>query len=136
MADVAQEGLMKAGGSHVENGAASDAGIKKCPVCKTTLFDDMDTCYGCMYKFGSSPELEASAGMAAMASAPVEAVADTASITQAASTATASPATTAVLDVPIFSASSAESGCLFNKFLVEFYGFLGDFIADGKVNVN
>ncbi|WP_165172007.1 hypothetical protein [Adlercreutzia sp. ZJ242] len=32
--------------------------MKTCPVCKTTLFDDMDVCYGCMYRFGSNPQLE------------------------------------------------------------------------------
>lgn len=33
--------------------------LKQCPVCKTQLFADMDTCYNCMYMFGSNPELEA-----------------------------------------------------------------------------
>ncbi|MDO4290909.1 MAG: hypothetical protein Q4C41_06750 [Eggerthellaceae bacterium] len=32
--------------------------MKTCPVCRTTLFDDMDTCYGCMYRFGSNAALE------------------------------------------------------------------------------
>lgn len=32
--------------------------MKTCPVCKTQLFDDMEVCYGCMYTFGSKPELE------------------------------------------------------------------------------
>lgn len=32
--------------------------MKICPVCKTSLFDDMEVCYGCMYSFGSKPELE------------------------------------------------------------------------------
>lgn len=32
--------------------------MKTCPVCKTSLFDDMEVCYGCMYTFGSKPELE------------------------------------------------------------------------------
>lgn len=26
--------------------------MKTCPVCKATVFDDMDTCYGCMHRFG------------------------------------------------------------------------------------
>lgn len=25
--------------------------MKTCPVCKSRLFDDMDICYGCMYRF-------------------------------------------------------------------------------------
>ena len=32
--------------------------MKTCPICKTQLFDDMEVCYGCMYTFGSKPELE------------------------------------------------------------------------------
>lgn len=27
--------------------------LKICPTCKTFVFEDMDTCYGCMYRFGS-----------------------------------------------------------------------------------
>ena len=33
--------------------------MKICPVCESTLFDDMDTCFGCLYRFGSDPALEA-----------------------------------------------------------------------------
>ena len=32
--------------------------LKTCPVCKTHVFNDMDTCYNCMYSFGSNPSLE------------------------------------------------------------------------------
>ncbi len=28
--------------------------MKVCPVCKARVFDDMDTCYGCLYRFDSS----------------------------------------------------------------------------------
>lgn len=38
--------------------------MKQCPVCKSNVFDDMDTCYGCMYRFkesaASAPEFCAS----------------------------------------------------------------------------
>ncbi len=33
--------------------------MKTCPICKTTLFEDMEVCFGCMYRFGSRPDLEA-----------------------------------------------------------------------------
>lgn len=33
--------------------------MKICPVCESALFDDMDTCFGCLYRFGSDPALEA-----------------------------------------------------------------------------
>ncbi len=29
--------------------------MKTCPVCKATVFDDMDVCYGCLYRFSASP---------------------------------------------------------------------------------
>lgn len=32
--------------------------LKTCPICKTHVFDDMSTCYNCMYSFGSNPDLE------------------------------------------------------------------------------
>lgn len=32
--------------------------LKLCPTCKTFVFEDMDTCYGCMYRFGSDPARE------------------------------------------------------------------------------
>lgn len=32
--------------------------LKTCPICKTHVFDDMSTCYNCMYSFGSNPALE------------------------------------------------------------------------------
>ena len=32
--------------------------MKICPTCKSKLFDDMDTCFGCMYRFGTDPERE------------------------------------------------------------------------------
>lgn len=32
--------------------------MKTCPVCHTTLFEDMEVCYGCLYRFGSEPALE------------------------------------------------------------------------------
>lgn len=32
--------------------------LKLCPTCKTSVFEDMDICYGCMYRFGSDPARE------------------------------------------------------------------------------
>ena len=29
--------------------------MKTCPVCKATVFDDMDVCYGCLYRFSATP---------------------------------------------------------------------------------
>lgn len=30
--------------------------MKTCPVCKTAVFEDMDTCFGCMHRFGPDEE--------------------------------------------------------------------------------
>lgn len=38
--------------------------MKICPVCESALFDDMGTCFGCLYRFGSDPALEEARGAA------------------------------------------------------------------------
>lgn len=40
--------------------------MKICPVCESALFDDMDTCFGCLYRFGSDPALEAARAAASV----------------------------------------------------------------------
>ena len=35
--------------------------MKECPICATALFDDMEVCYGCLYRFGSEPAMEEAA---------------------------------------------------------------------------
>ena len=32
--------------------------FKQCPVCKASVFSDMDTCYKCMYKFDGTETME------------------------------------------------------------------------------
>lgn len=44
--------------------------MKTCPVCRTTLFEDMEVCYGCLYHFGSEPALEKTMGGLEGASRP------------------------------------------------------------------
>ncbi len=39
-------------------GSCVKLSLKTCPICKTHVFNDMGTCYNCMYTFGSNPELE------------------------------------------------------------------------------
>lgn len=31
--------------------------MKVCPVCKSNVFDDMDTCYNCLHKFDEEDEM-------------------------------------------------------------------------------
>lgn len=35
--------------------------LKRCPVCGALVFEDMEICYECMYRFGSDPDREATA---------------------------------------------------------------------------
>ena len=37
--------------------------MKACPVCKARVFDDMDTCYGCLHRFDSPDAEEAHGGV-------------------------------------------------------------------------
>ena len=46
-------------GMQLEQNQEKETSMKICPVCESTLFDDMDTCFGCLYRFGSDPALEA-----------------------------------------------------------------------------
>ncbi len=84
--------------------------MKSCPVCKTTLFEDMDTCYGCMYRFGSSPELEEKALSSGQGDSGGES--------------NKQP-----------SCQLGGKGCLFSDFLVEFERFLRDFLVNRAVQV-
>jgi hypothetical protein len=84
--------------------------LKKCPVCGATLFDDAKICYGCMYEFGSDSELEIKKRNSQ----------------------------NPILDQTIATDDSEEKSAtndLFCEFLVEFHGFLGDFLFDRKIEV-
>lgn len=35
--------------------------LKRCPTCRTWVFEDMDTCFACMYRFGSDLAREVAA---------------------------------------------------------------------------
>lgn len=37
-------------------GKGETVAVKTCPVCKTKLFEDMDTCFGCMHRFGTDAD--------------------------------------------------------------------------------
>ncbi len=90
--------------------------MKRCPVCKTMLFDDMGTCYGCMYRFGSKPDLESRA----QRQMEVPAIMDAAGAGGAERDGLQTPGT-----------QTRSLG----EFLVQFHRFLGDFLADASVKV-
>ncbi len=90
--------------------------MKRCPVCKATLFDDMDTCYGCMYRFGSKPEWEQEMqkGARACAQKPLES------------------GEGVERRAPF---APGNEGCLLGDFLVQLHRFLGDFLVDAGVKL-
>lgn len=58
--------------------------MKTCPICKATLFDDMEVCYGCMHRFddcdGEAGVLSSFAGEEEVGSEEVEEVGDVAHV--------------------------------------------------------
>ena len=102
-------------------------GYKKCPVCKSGVFDDMDTCYNCMYRFGSNPELEKRAD-----DVPSELPEEVDRETEKA----ASGSEAAVKNRNSASVDAPTGCALFVEFLVQFQGFLRDFLLDSKVRVD
>ncbi len=38
----------------VQQGGFAMSDLKKCPVCGSSCFSDMDVCYGCLHRFGRS----------------------------------------------------------------------------------
>lgn len=94
---------------------------KKCPVCSAAVFADMDTCFNCMYRFGSNERLEA--GVAVM---DVMEVPDLQEPDLSEPDASALP-----------KASCARHGemCQLREFLVEFEGFLREFLLNREVDV-
>lgn len=94
--------------------------MKTCPICGSTIFDDMDTCFGCMHRFqddravqGDPAELSAGSEMRSRDAAAARA-----------------PASEEALQ-PV----RGEPADLFGEFLVEFERFLGGFLVDRKVKI-
>ncbi len=113
--------------------------VKTCPVCRARLFADMDTCFNCMYRFGSNPALEAKAAQRAQAQPLCGA-------TGGSSSEEGSQPSEA-LDVVRPPKAPASGGCLptqeravaaderlLSELLVELHGFLGQFLLDRGID--
>ena len=111
-----------------------EPGTKLCPVCNARVFSDMDTCYNCMYLFGSKPELEQRASLAELpevATAPKEeerSIPERDLPSQFLYGRGGSPD-------PVPSEGAAKGGELFSQFLVELHGFLGKFLLDRGIDI-
>lgn len=131
--------------------------MKICPVCKTKVFEDMDTCYNCMYKFGSYLELESKVSKEDNENAVAEIEKDIEDIEDA-EAADGTEATEATEHEDPETASPEKGGkmllskegnvediqeeakeklkdTLFGEFLVEFEGFLRNFLLDRDVDI-
>lgn len=143
----------------------SNIETKRCPVCKTEVFLDMDRCFNCMYQFGSNVELERKVAQdsGAISSEPAEGNRSTTQqdISQSWTSASApsdeekhTPKTNALHagtenydkeslisrreDSTRMDPTVVENGNrgLFGEFLVEFYGFLGKFLFERHIDVH
>ncbi len=66
-----EEAKQFAPGSVAEAPQTVETGMKSCPVCRAHVFADMDTCFNCMYLFGSNPALEEKAAGQALSEVPL-----------------------------------------------------------------
>ena len=123
--------------------------IKRCPVCKEATFADMGTCFNCMHVFGkndgaSEPvapiphleEIRISSEPAVLE--PVDADVDEPVEMPASGpmgTTEAEPNARERVQRRVRLASRVAPSCLFDEFLVEFEGFLRDFLLDRKVDL-
>lgn len=94
--------------------------MRTCPICHTAVFDDMDTCYGCMHRFEEEEgRCDADAMEAALGTEP--------------GAAGAQRKEDAALKAPVGGAGGADD--LLGQFLVGFERFLRGFLVERDVQV-
>lgn len=128
-------------------------GIKRCPVCNSTVFEDMSLCFNCMYSFGSNPAVEERARNS-MSAQSVQTVAQYRSNASEGERDTEGSNTGDQVSaghnaginnaIDYLPSQIARTACncangkcesLADAFLVEFSRFLGKFIADRQVGI-
>ncbi len=87
--------------------------MKQCPVCNTSIFDDMDVCYGCMYQFDNKP----------------------CSVEFANAEQANSSSTSMHCAEHIEKTSETNTSSLLEHFLVEFERFLRDFLVNRAIQI-
>ncbi len=111
-----------------------EPGTKLCPVCNARVFSDMDTCYNCMYLFGSKPELEQRASLAELPEVAPAPQKEEDSLPEQGSPSPFLYGRGGPPD-PIPCTEAAKGGELFDQFLVELHGFLGKFLLDRGIDI-
>ena len=114
--------------------APIESDTKLCPVCNARVFSDMDTCYNCMYLFGSKPELGQRASLVELPEVDQkpqrneDALPEQRLPSQFLYGRGGSPD-------PAPLGEATKSGELFGQFLVELHGFLGKFLLDRGIDI-
>lgn len=101
---------------------ASKMEVKVCPVCESQVFADMSRCYNCMYEFGCDPD-EPDLVIEPWRTKGIEPCRGKESEPDSAEDGLGKPQ------------AAFETDELLGKFLVEFHGFLGQFLLDSKVHI-
>lgn len=113
--------------------------VKTCPVCHARLFADMDTCFNCMYRFGSNPALEAKAAERAQAQ-PMHGAAEGPPSEEGSQPSEpldgVQPPKAAASGgrLPAQERAVAADERLLSELLVELHGFLGQFLLDRGID--
>ena len=113
--------------------------VKTCPVCRARLFADMDTCFNCMYRFGSNPALEAKAAQRAQAQPLCGATGGSSSEegsqpSEPLDGVQAPKAAAFGGRLPLRERAVAADERLLSELLVELHGFLGQFLLDRGID--
>lgn len=109
-------------------GSPVETGMKTCPVCSARVFADMDTCFNCMYLFGSNPALEKKAASKALPAVGTDALGN----------ASGRPLERERTDMPSALPKQVRpcvQGDLFAELLVELHGFLGEFLLNRGIDL-
>lgn len=114
--------------------APIESGTKLCPICNARVFSDMDTCYNCMYLFGSKPELEQRASLAELPEVDPKPERDEDSLPERRLPSQFLYGRGGPPD-PTPLGEAIKGGELFGQFLVELYGFLGKFLLDRGIDI-
>ncbi len=111
------------GGLHAADAVhAVETRTKTCPVCAAQVFADMDTCYNCMYAFGSNEPLE-------------ERAAERTGCEEDVRQGFCFPRERPEPSLPMQDAAERRGDELLAEVLVELHRFLGQFLLDRGIDI-
>lgn len=110
--------------------AATETAMKICPVCRAQVFADMDTCFNCMYLFGSNQALEQKAAARGLPGA-----ADVHAAPRVRDSLHQGTGAVRSLSGSDALSRTCDDNALMTELLVELHGFLGQFLLDRGIDV-